>query len=153
MSDQGANILVVEDDTFNAQLLARVCRTLGHRPRVAMDGAAAIVAARKEVPDLVLLDLMLPQVDGFGVLAALRSDKTLRDVPVIMVTAVTDVATHARLVDAGATDIALKPYRFNTLKARILSALVTRELLADVVQTTRPPATAPMAVVERDPDE
>lgn len=133
-----ANVLVVEDDTFNAQLLARVCRTLGYKPRVAMDGAAAIVAARKETPDLVLLDLMLPQVDGFGVLAAMRGDKNLRDVPVIMVTAVTDVATHARLVDAGATDIALKPYRFNTLKARIASALITRRLLAEVDQTDAP---------------
>lgn len=131
MSDPHADILVVEDDMLNARLLARFCRTLGHTPRVAMDGAAAIVAARKQVPDLVLLDLMLPNVDGFGVLAALRGDQSLRDVPVIMVTAVTEVSTHARLVDAGATDIALKPFRFKTLKARIESALVTRRLAAE----------------------
>ncbi|MGK0357847.1 MAG: DNA-binding response OmpR family regulator [Bradymonadia bacterium] len=53
--------------------------------------------------------------------------------PVIMVTAVTEVSTHARLVDAGATDIALKPFRFKTLKARIESALVTRRLAAEAV--------------------
>lgn len=133
MSDVRADILVVEDDTLNARLLARFCRTLGHVPRVAMDGAAAIVAARKQTPDLVLLDLMLPNVDGFGVLAAMRGDQSLRDVPVIMVTAVTEVSTHARLVDAGATDIALKPFRFKTLKARIESALVTRRLAAEAV--------------------
>lgn len=133
MSDLRADILVVEDDTLNARLLARFCRTLGHAPRVAMDGAAAIVAARKQTPDLVLLDLMLPNVDGFGVLAALRGDQSLRDVPVIMVTAVTEVSTHARLVDAGATDIALKPFRFKTLKARIESALVTRRLTDEAV--------------------
>ncbi|MGK0361191.1 MAG: DNA-binding response OmpR family regulator, partial [Bradymonadia bacterium] len=133
MSDMQADILVVEDDTLNARLLARFCRTLGHVPRVAMDGAAAIVAARKQTPDLVLLDLMLPNVDGFGVLAAIRGDQSLRDVPVIMVTAVTEVSTHARLVDAGATDIALKPFRFKTLKARIESALVTRRLAAEAV--------------------
>lgn len=129
--DERADVMVVEDDTLNARLLARFCRTLGHMPRVAMDGAAAIVSIRKTPPDLVLLDLMLPQVDGFGVLAAMRSDPVLRDVPVIMVTAVTDVTTHARLVDAGATDIALKPFRFKTLKARITSALLTRRLLAE----------------------
>jgi DNA-binding response OmpR family regulator len=96
-----------------------------------MDGAEGIEAVREKVPDLVLLDLMLPQIDGFGVLAAIRNDQALRTVPVVIVTAVTDISTHARLVDAGATDIALKPFRFKTLKARIESALATRRYLAE----------------------
>jgi DNA-binding response OmpR family regulator len=125
------DVLIVEDDTLYARLLSRFCRTLGHDPRVAMDGAEGIEAVREKVPDLVLLDLMLPQIDGFGVLAAIRNDQALRTVPVVIVTAVTDISTHARLVDAGATDIALKPFRFKTLKARIESALATRRYLAE----------------------
>lgn len=125
-----ADVLIVEDDTLNARLLTRFCHTLGHQPRVAMDGAEGIAAIQAQAPDLVLLDLMLPQVDGFGVLEAMRSDPAHRAIPVVIVTAVTDISTHARLVDAGATDIALKPFRFKTLKARIESALATRRFLA-----------------------
>ena len=118
------NVLVVEDDAFNAKLLARVCRTLGYRPRVAMDGAAAIVAARKEVPDLVLLDLMLPQVDGFGVLAALRKDQTLRDVPVIMVTSRSTEKHRGEATSAGVNVYLTKPFSEDALLDHI-SALTT----------------------------
>lgn len=127
----GLDVLVVEDDALNAQLLTRFCRSLGHSPRVAGDGAAALSAVSRRTPDLVLLDLMLPHIDGFGVLAQLRAQPATARLPVIMVTAVSDPATLARLVDMGADDIVGKPFRFKELGAQIESTLAARRFLAE----------------------
>ena len=132
MSDEGIDVLVVEDDALNARLLTRFCRTLGHAPRVAQDGSAALTAIAKRVPDLVLLDLMLPLIDGFGVLTHLRSQPETAGLPVIMVTAVTEAETLARLADLGADDIVGKPFRFKDLGARIDATLAARRFLADL---------------------
>ena len=96
--DGGLDVLVVEDDALNARLLTRLCRSMGHTPRVASDGAAALSAVARRLPDLVLLDLMLPIIDGFGVLSRLRADPQTAQLPVIMVTAVSEPATLAKQI-------------------------------------------------------
>jgi CheY-like chemotaxis protein len=129
-SDGGLDVLVVEDDALNAQLLTRLCRSMGHTPRIAGDGAAALAAVARRRPDLVLLDLMLPIIDGFGVLAQLRGDPQTAALPVIMVTAVSEPATLAKLVDLGADDIVGKPFRFKELGQQIESTVAARKFLA-----------------------
>ena len=95
-------VLIVEDDRFNVRLLSDVCRNAGFESDVAMDGLAALDAVERFRPDLVMLDLMIPQLDGFGVLERLRSAPETADLPVILVTAIQDREARARGIELGA---------------------------------------------------
>ena len=116
-------ILIVEDDRFNIRLLSDLCRTLNYRVRVAEDGQAGLDAIEAERPDLVLLDIMLPRLDGFEVLERLRADPRYADLPVIMVTAMQDAEVRLRCVDLGCDDFVHKPFRIGDLRARVESVL------------------------------
>jgi two-component system response regulator MprA len=83
----GANILVVDDTTSAREPLARLLRLAGYETAVAADGGEALVAMARRLPDLVLLDLMMPRVDGLSFLRQMRSDPKLSRVPVILITA------------------------------------------------------------------
>lgn len=134
MSDQaaeergGAWVLIVEDDRFNIRLLSEACRAAGLQVRVAMDGQEGLDEALRAPPDLMLLDLMLPRLDGFGVLERLRADARTEDVAVILVTAVTDAATRARGIELGADDFVTKPFRLPDLRVRMQALLDQRAL-------------------------
>lgn len=83
-----ARILLVEDDRSSADILARLLRYSGHEVSAVADGGEAVALLGSEVPDVVLLDLMMPVMDGSQVLAHIRSTPRLRELPVIMLTAV-----------------------------------------------------------------
>ncbi len=126
------DVLVVDDDDFNIKLLSEVCRGIGHDPRPARDGTEALAAVGEQVPDLVLLDVMLPGIDGFEVLSRLRSESTTAELPVIMVTAMQDPTARVRAVDLGADDFVNKPFRIKDLQARIHSVIAQRALLREM---------------------
>ena len=86
MTDHGV-ILVVDDDLVNRMTLACQLEADGHEVRQAENGRAALEAVRSQPPDVVLLDLVMPELDGFGVLAALKADASLHELPVIMISA------------------------------------------------------------------
>ncbi|MGW3106839.1 response regulator [Streptomyces sp. NPDC001100] len=114
-----AHVLVAEDDEMQAELIRRSLLTEGHTATVVHDGGAAIAAARKLRPDLVVLDLMLPVIDGFGVCRALRED----DVPVLMLTARSTEDDVLLGLELGADDYMTKPYSPRELMARIRTVL------------------------------
>jgi diguanylate cyclase (GGDEF)-like protein len=111
-------LLVVEDDDASREALAEA---LADRYDVepAADGVAGVEAARARRPDLVLMDLYLPRLDGFSALETLRSDPTTSDVPVILVSGRGDDLTRARSLDLGAVDFLQKPFSERELRARI----------------------------------
>ncbi|MFD5469463.1 response regulator transcription factor [Streptomyces sp. NPDC127105] len=115
-----ARILVVEDDTLQAELVRRLLLQEGHTPVVVHDGRAALDEARRRRPDLVVLDLMLPEVDGLGVCRALRRDG---DVPVLMLTARSTEDDLLLGLGLGADDYMTKPYSPRELLARIRTVL------------------------------
>ncbi|MEU7382019.1 MULTISPECIES: response regulator transcription factor [unclassified Streptomyces] len=115
-----ARILVVEDDTLQAELVRRLLLQEGHTPVVVHDGRAALDEARRRRPDLVVLDLMLPEVDGLGVCRALRRDG---DVPVLMLTARSTEDDLLLGLELGADDYMTKPYSPRELLARIRTVL------------------------------
>ncbi|MFH9982505.1 response regulator [Streptomyces sp. NPDC017179] len=115
-----ARILIVEDDTLQAELVRRLLLQEGHTPVVVHDGRAALDEARRRRPDLVVLDLMLPEVDGLGVCRALRRDG---DVPVLMLTARSTEDDLLRGLELGADDYMTKPYSPRELLARIRTVL------------------------------
>ena len=126
-STGGRLILVVDDDAVTCALLRDLCAALGHEVVEASDGeeALALVAARK--PDLVLLDLMMPLRDGFGVLEALRGAEATRTLPVILLTAMGDLDGKIRGMELGADDYVTKPFKLVELQARIHAALTVRD--------------------------
>lgn len=102
-----AHVLVAEDDEMQAELIRRSLVGEGHTATVVHDGRAALEAARLDRPGLVVLDLMLPRIDGFGVCRALRNDG---DVPVLMLTARSTEDDVLLGLELGADDYMTKPY-------------------------------------------
>jgi DNA-binding response OmpR family regulator len=115
-------VLVVEDDDEIADVLRRSLRQEGPQVRTAVDGEEALEAARDFVPDMVVLDLGLPKLDGVEVCRRLREDG---DVPILILTARTDTEDRVRGLDAGADDYLVKPFERAELLAR-LRALMRR---------------------------
>ena len=126
-----AAILVIEDDKFNIKLLTEACRSMGCRVDSAMDGEAGLEAFRGGAPDLVLLDVMLPKMDGFGVLTEIRAHPERGDTPVVMVTALQNAADRARALELGADDYVGKPFRLGDLRSRVRSVLEMRRMQAE----------------------
>ncbi|MFF7280842.1 response regulator transcription factor [Streptomyces griseorubiginosus] len=115
-----AHVLVAEDDEMQAELIRRSLLAEGHTATVVHDGRAALDAARRIAPDLVVLDLMLPVVDGFGVCRVLRRDA---DIPVVMLTARSEEDDVLLGLELGADDYMTKPYSPRELMARIRTVL------------------------------
>ena len=115
-----ARILVVEDERDIADFIARGLILKGYEVDAAHDGEEALARARERRPDLVVLDLMLPGVDGIEVCRRLRA---AGDVPIIILTARDSVADKVRGLDAGADDYVTKPFVFDELLARVRAAL------------------------------
>ncbi|MBC7274605.1 MAG: response regulator transcription factor [Streptomyces sp.] len=116
----GAHVLVVEDDEMQAELIRRSLLAEGHTVTVVHDGPAAVDAARRLAPDLVVLDVMLPGLDGFEVCRTLRRDG---DLPVLMLTARAAEDDLLRGLDLGADDYMTKPYSPRELMARVRTVL------------------------------
>jgi DNA-binding response OmpR family regulator len=118
-----AKILVAEDEKQIADMIAFKLTNAGHQVIRAEDGDQAVSLAASELPDLILLDAMMPGLSGFEVLRRLKGDPALRSVPVIMVTAKgheRDVLTGLR---GGAVDYVVKPFSLKELSARVDLAL------------------------------
>jgi len=116
-------ILVVEDEKEIQDLLAHYLRKEGFTPILATDGEMAISRARKEKPDLILLDILLPKADGLEVLRAVRSDANLARTPVVMLTAKGDETDRVIGLELGADDYIPKPFSPREVVARIKAIL------------------------------
>jgi adenylate cyclase len=123
-----SRILVVDDNAANRDLLSRRLRREGHRVSVAASGVAALAAAARGDFDLVLLDLMMPGMSGFEVLGRLKASETTRHVPVIMISALDELDSIVRSIEAGAEDYLPKPFNPVLLRARINAALDRKRL-------------------------
>jgi DNA-binding response OmpR family regulator len=116
-------ILVVEDEKEIRDLLAHYLRKEGFSTLLAPDGETAILTARKEKPDLILLDILLPKADGLEVLRAIRSDDAIRRTPVVMLTAKGDETDRIVGLELGADDYIPKPFSPREVVARIKAIL------------------------------
>lgn len=103
-----STVLVVDDHPDQCTMLGRLLRYAGHDATCVMDGAAALEFMLRRQPDLVLLDVMLPGLSGYEVLATLRADDRTREVPVVMYSALSDPAARRRALDLGAQDYLVK---------------------------------------------
>ena len=118
-----ARILVVDDDPYNRQLLSELLSREGFNVELALDGEEAISKAVFTSYDLILLDILMPGIDGFQVLTSLKSDPRTSPVPVIMISALDDISMVVPCIEAGADDYLPKPFNRVLLRARMSSSL------------------------------
>lgn len=130
----GARILIAEDDRSVRQSLQRALRYEGYEVGVATDGAEALEAVAEERPDLLILDIMMPHVDGLSVCRRIRAKGD--DLPILMLTAKYEVSDRVVGLDAGADDYLVKPFALEELLAR-LRALLRRTAPEDLGDTLR----------------
>ena len=125
---QPSRILVVDDNASNRDLLSRRLQRQGHTVLQAEDGTIALALVEKEALDLVLLDLMMPGISGYDVLALLKGDPRFREIPVIMISALSELDSIVRCIEAGADDYLAKPFDPTLLRARVGSSLEKKHL-------------------------
>jgi class 3 adenylate cyclase len=121
-------LLVVDDDAMNREMLIRRLRRMGYDVDEAPDGRIALESLKRKAFDLVLLDIIMPELDGFHTLEFMRADPYLRHVPVIMLTALDEVDSTVRCIEAGAEDYVPKPFNPVILRARINASLEKKHL-------------------------
>ena len=123
-----ASILVVDDHEQNLELLQAYLEDVGCRVRTARDGVEAMAELEIEPPDLLILDVMMPRMSGFQVCRQVKANPKTRDIPVVMVTALSDVGDVERAVECGADDFLTKPVHKLELVTRAKSLLRYRLL-------------------------
>ncbi|HEV3084518.1 MAG TPA: adenylate/guanylate cyclase domain-containing protein [Gemmataceae bacterium] len=117
------SILVVDDNAVNRELLQRRLERAGHEVALAQDGRQALALITSRKFDLILLDIIMPELNGFQILEHLKADSQLRHIPVIMISALTEIVSIARCVEMGADDFLCKPFNSVLLDARINGCL------------------------------
>ena len=115
-------VLVVDDDAFNRELLSAMLDSLGHEVEMAEGGVEALAKLALDI-DLVLLDVMMPGMDGFEVVRRMREEQESKDVPIVIVTAMDEKADRLRAVEEGANDFISKPVDLTELRVRTNSLL------------------------------
>ena len=129
-STPASSLLVVDDNSMNRIMLSRYITKLGYQATLAENGRQALDKLQGQPFDLVLLDVQMPEMDGYQVLEHLKADPRLRDIPVIMISAVEELESVVRCIELGAQDYLPKPFNPVLLRAR-LGASLERKWLRD----------------------
>jgi class 3 adenylate cyclase len=128
METAAGRVLVVDDNEVNRDLLSRQLKRQGHTPTLAENGRQALELMRKQEFDLALLDIMMPEMNGYQVLEHLKADPQLRHIPVIVISAVDDIESVVKCIELGAEDYLFKPFNQVLLRARIGASLEKKRL-------------------------
>jgi two-component system sensor histidine kinase/response regulator len=129
-----ADILIVDDTPANLDVLTEMLTQQGYEARPVPSGPLALQSARVQPPDLILLDINMPEMNGYEVCKHLKADETLRDVPVIFISALNDTADKVKAFDMGAVDYVAKPFQFEEVKARVETHLRIYHLQKELAQ-------------------
>jgi two-component system alkaline phosphatase synthesis response regulator PhoP len=137
MSEQPVRqtVLIVDDNAANVELIQAYLAGTGWAVQTARSGAEAVAKAAACPPDVVLLDLMMPGMSGYDVCRRLKTDAQTGDVPVIVVTALTEVEAVEKAIDAGADDFLSKPVNRLELITRVKSSMSVRHLRGQLART------------------
>jgi len=130
-ANQG-NILIVDDKPANLRLLSDMLTEEGHKVRSVVSGQMALTAARAAPPDLILLDISMPGMDGYHVCAALKDDEELADIPVIFISALDETQGKVKAFEAGGVDYITKPFHIEEVLARVETHLALRSLQCEL---------------------
>ena len=117
-------ILIVEDNEMNRDMLSRRLKRRGYEVLVAVDGEMGIALARTQTPDLILMDMSLPLIDGWEATRRLKADETLKHIPVIALTAHAMASDREKAIEAGCDDYDTKPIDLTRLLAKMITLLL-----------------------------
>ena len=123
-----ANVLIVDDTPANLRLLSKMLAEQGYQVRPVPDGSLALAAAQAEPPDLVLLDIRMPEMNGYQVCEHLKADAQTRDIPIIFISALDATQDKVRAFTAGGVDYVTKPFQVEEVFARVETHLALRKL-------------------------
>ncbi len=150
-NEGSARILIVDDNVQIRGLLARMLEPEGYEIDQAEDGEAGIQRAESDPPDLILLDVMMPDLNGFEVCKRLKAREDFRLTPIVLITGLSDVKDRVAGILAGADDFLSKPFEQTELKARVRSLLRLKRYTDDLERAETVVFTLARAIEERDP--
>jgi len=130
-------ILIVDDTPENLRVLLELLKRQGYKVRAVPSGKLALQAASSEPPDLILLDIMMPDMDGYEVCRRLKEDAKLCEIPVVFLSALGDTLDKVRAFDAGGVDYVTKPFQFEEVLARVETHLRLRRLQVQLEEHNR----------------
>src|SRR5882672_2610721 len=128
LTNPGVEILIAEDSPTQAQKLQYILEQQGYQVTVATNGVKALAAARQHKPTLIISDVVMPEMDGYELCRQVKSDRKLADIPVILVTTLSDPQDVIRGLECRADNFILKPYDEHYLLSRVRFVLVNREV-------------------------
>jgi serine phosphatase RsbU (regulator of sigma subunit) len=134
---QPASILVVDDTPANLQVLAGMLKDRGYKVRPVPSGKLALLAAQRDPPDLILLDINMPEMNGYEVCEHLKSDEKLKRIPIIFISALTEPLDKVKAFAIGGVDYLTKPFQMEELHARVETHLKLRRLQIDLENYAR----------------
>lgn len=128
MAHSQPSILIVDDNRFNLEMLAEILRTQGYMLRLAENGRIALQLALSEPPDLILLDIQMPGIDGYQVCERLKAIQRLAKIPIIFLSALDSTSDKTKAFEAGAVDYVTKPFEYAEVRVRVDAHLKLRRL-------------------------
>ena len=134
-AEQSASILVVDDTPANLQVLAGMLKDRGYKVRPVPSGKLALLAARRDPPDLILLDINMPEMNGYEVCEQLKADDNLLGIPVIFISALTEQLDKVKAFATGGVDYITKPFQMEELHARVETHLKLRRLQIELEES------------------
>ncbi|MBF0259397.1 MAG: response regulator [Desulfamplus sp.] len=133
LSDQNSlSVLIVDDIPFNLEVLGEMLKGYGLRVRPVTNGKLALKAAQKDPPDIILLDIMMPDMDGYEVCRRLKEDQKLKEIPVIFISALNETKDIIKAFSSGGVDYITKPFQIAEVKARVSTHLKIHQLQVEL---------------------
>lgn len=127
-------ILIVDDTPTNLDVLSQTLNEAGYEVAIATSGARALKQIQRRLPTLILLDIMMPEMDGFTVCESLKNDTNTQSIPIIFITALTDIQSKVKCFDLGGVDYITKPFQAQEVLARVKTHLQLRQLTLHLEQ-------------------
>ncbi|MCX7725157.1 MAG: response regulator [Thermodesulfovibrio sp.] len=137
MNNTTAKVLIVDDNIDTVELLRKRLKAEGYITEEAYDGEEALKKVYEVHPDLIILDVMMPKMDGYEVCRILKTDEKTKFIPIIMLTAKSDVESKVKGLDIGADDYVPKPFDYRELSARVRSLIARKEKAEKVIEKER----------------
>ena len=128
------DILIVDDISTNIRMLAQILTEQGYNVRKALDGQMAITACQITLPDLILLDIMMPEMDGYAVCQHLKANEKTRHIPIIFISALDETFDKVKAFQIGAVDYITKPFHFEEVLVRVKNQLTINQLHYQLVE-------------------
>ncbi|MFH0882110.1 MAG: HD domain-containing phosphohydrolase [bacterium] len=151
MNHHFARILIADDDPSTLDLLSEMIKNLGYQPQLATNGEEAIELLRENPPDLVLSDVMMPRMDGFELCKRIKSERSTRLIPVVLLTGLGSTEDRVMGIEAGADDFISKPFHLSELSARVHSLLKLKQFTDDLEHAEEVIFSLALAVEAKDP--